>query len=278
MRRKGIAIVITFLAIFTSLNSDLAQEATPPAQVLDASKPEPVEAAFTNADVVKLTSLGMGSDVIIAKVSTAKQVAFKVEIDDLVALKNAGVGQDVITAMVKRSSSPIVVQGTGAAGGMVDTPFGAVAVPGMDDFLVRLVTQGGTTDLTSIAGHAGTTWAFFTMLMYMDYPNLKAEVRIRDRRPYVLVQSRKSPQGRIFLVHCESNKGHNDRSVKMGKSGMYSSSGFGAPDSDSDWTVPIEVKAVQPGLWRMDPKSDLKPGEYGVWGPGSELYDFAVDK
>ena len=42
--------------------------------------------------------------------------------------------------------------------------------------------------------------------------------------------------------------------------------------------VPVEVKPIQPGLWRLDPKSDLKPGEYGVWGPGSELYDFGVDK
>jgi hypothetical protein len=220
----------------------------------------------------------MSSEVIIAKVNTAKQVAFKVQTDDLVALQNAGVHQDVIAAVVNRSSTPVAVQGGRATGSMIDTPMGAMAIPGTDDMLVRLVTKDKTTDLTSIAGHMGTTYAFFTVLIYMDYPNLKADLRIRDRRPYILVQSRKSPQGRIFLVHCESNQGDNNRSVKMGRSGMYTSSGFGAPDSDSDWTVPAEVKAVQPGLWRMDPKSDLKPGEYGVWGPGSELYDFGVDK
>jgi hypothetical protein len=57
---------------------------------------------------------------------------------------------------------------------------------------------------------------------------------------------------------------------------MYTASSIGAPDND--WTVPFEVKQLQPGLWRMDPKNNLKPGEYGVWGPSSELYDFGVDK
>jgi hypothetical protein len=62
----------------------------------------------------------------------------------------------------------------------------------------------------------------------------------------------------------------------MGKSGMWSSKDLGAPDGD--WTIRFTFKQVQPGLWRMDPEKDLKPGEYGVWGPSSELYDFGVDK
>jgi hypothetical protein len=129
-----------------------------------------------------------------------------------------------------------------------------------------------------IGGDMSSTWAYFTVLMYMNYPNLTAEVRIRDPKAYILVESPKSPQGRIFLVHCESNRDDNNRSVKVGKSGAFASGGFSGPDSDDDWTVPVVVKAVEDGLWRIDPRKDLKPGEYGVWADGGELYDFGVDK
>jgi hypothetical protein len=249
---------------------------TAPAPV--ATNPEPVNPVFTNTEIIKLAGLGMGSDVIIAKINAAKQVSFKVETDDLVALKNAGVGQDVITAMVKRSASPVAEQGRGAAGGATHSPMGARAAHGMGDRTVQLVTKDKKIDLISIAGNMSSTWAYWTTLFFMDYPNLKAEVRIKDRKPYILVESSKSPQGRIFLVICDPDTDDNNRSVKIGKSGAFSVGGFSAPDSDDDWTVPVEVKAVEDGLWRIDPKKDLKPGEYGVWADGGELYDFGVDK
>jgi hypothetical protein len=248
----------------------LAQESgtSPPANTTPTSVSKPTPSAITNEDVIKLAKLGFGDDVIIAKIQGAAFVSFKLETDDLVALKESGVSQPIIAAMIKKASSP-------SSGTIIDTPMGAVAAPGADDILVRLVTKDKTIDLTSIAGHIGTTWAFFTVLSYMDYPNIKAEVRIGDLKPFILIQTRKSPQGRFYLVYCKPNKDNNNRSVKMGKSGMYTASDFGAPDGD--WTVPFEVKQLQPGLWRMDPKNNLKPGEYGVWGPSSELYDFGVD-
>src|SRR5574340_914430 len=64
-----------------ALSTELTKEATPPSQVPAAPKLESAEIAFTNADVVKLTSLGMSSEAIITKINTAKQVAFKVETD-----------------------------------------------------------------------------------------------------------------------------------------------------------------------------------------------------
>ena len=278
MRRKAPAAVLASVLFLVLLSPVFAQEASPPSQPPGAPQVAPLEPAFTNADVVKLTQLGLGGEVIAMKVQTAKAVDFKLGTDDLIALKNAGVSQEVITAMLKRASSPAPSSAGGAPapGAIMDTPMGAVAIPGMDDILVKLVTKDASTDLASVGGHMGTTYAFWTVFMFMDYPNLKADVRTNDRKPYILIQTRKSPQGRFFLVRCESNKDDNNRSVKMGKSGMYSSSGFGAPDSD--WTVPFEVKQLQPGLWRMDPKENLKAGEYGVWGPSSELYDFGVDK
>ena len=249
-----------------------------PAEAPAGGNAEPVmqgnklaEAPLTNADIVKLSKLELGDDVVIAKISQAKRVNFQVATDDLIGLKDLGVSSGVISAMIRRSSS--AVQG----GGYVDTPMGAIAVPGMGSGpSVRLDTKAGQFELASIAGHMGTTYAFVTVLVFMDYPGLRADVRTKDTRPSILVTSPKNPAGRYYLAKCEVNDDDGTRSVKMGRSGAFTSSGFGAPDSD--WVVNFSAKEEQPGLWRLVPVKDLKPGEYGVWGPGQELFDFGVDK
>jgi hypothetical protein len=253
---------------------DAQPESAAPADLPKSDSATPV---FSNESVLELTKMGMGSEVIIAKIDAAKQTSFKVEMNDLRSLKDADVSQEVIAAMVRRSAEPAAPQGGAAPATMMGSPMGAYSL-GWGDLLVRLVTNESTTDLTSIGGHMGMVYAYFTMLTFMDYPNFRAEVRTRDRRPHIMVQSGRNPTGRVFLVHCDSDKGDNKRSVKVGQGGAFTSGGYGAPDSDDDWTVPVDVKQVEPGLWRLDPRVDLKPGEYGVWGPDSELYDFGVDK
>jgi hypothetical protein len=249
----------------------------PTAQQQPATTPE---GALTNQDVIKLSQIGLEPDVIITKINTAQQVAFKLETDDLIALKNAGVNQDVISAMMKRASNPVAVPGGGSggsAGSVIDTPMGAIQIsnPGGSDVLVRLEAKDGTHDLASEAGHMSTTYAFVTMLMFMDYPGTKAQVRTTDNHPTLLVQCSKSPEGRFYLVRCKSNK--HTRSVKMGRSGAFlNMKSLGAPDSD--WTIPFTFKQVQQGLWQMIPQEALKAGEYGVFGPSDELFDFGVDK
>lgn len=39
-------------------------------------------------------------------------------------------------------------------------------------------------------------------------------------------------------------------------------SNFGAPDAD--WTLPFDAEQESPGVWRVVPKTDLNPGEYGI--------------
>ena len=249
-----------------------------------AGQPAPsaksVATTLTNEDVLKLNEAGLGDDVIIAKINAATQAAFRVETDDLIGLKKAGVSQNIIAAMVRRSGSASVAP-TEAPSGNVEkhaTSMLPVGMPAADDFLIRLVTKDGATKLISMEGHISTVYAFVTVLMFTDFPGLRADVRIRDQRPHIIIQSSKSPQGRFFLVRCESNKKSGDRSVKQGRGGLFTNKSFGAPDAD--WTVPFDVKQLEPGLWRMDPKQDLKPGEYGVYGGWfamADLYDFGVD-
>lgn len=52
-------------------------------------------------------------------------------------------------------------------------------------------------------------------------------------------------------------------------------------------TAECDVQEVEPGVWQMTPKADLKPGEYGLLFRGGflgtlaatqgELFDFGVD-
>lgn len=294
MHRKRL---ITSLALIVALiASSLLFGQTPPTQPAQSSpdsqagnvptaQQQPAttrEGALTNQDVIKLSQIGLEPDVIITKINTAQQVAFKLETDDLIALKNAGVNQDVISAMMKRASNPGGVGGGGSPLGapamaVTPGPYGYASLSVGQDILVRLVdNKGDSQDLSSIQGHMGTTWAVFTTFMFMDFPNMHASIRTKDPKPYLLIQTAKPPEGRFFLVRCEVNDGDHTRSVKMGKSGMFANKDFGVPDGD--WTIAFTVKKIQPGIWRMDPEQPLKPGEYGVWGPTQELYDFGVDK
>jgi hypothetical protein len=58
--------------------------------VQQAAVPSP-QSVLTNQDIIKLSQIGLGPDVIITKINTAQQVAFKLETDDLITLKTAGV-------------------------------------------------------------------------------------------------------------------------------------------------------------------------------------------
>jgi hypothetical protein len=234
---------------------------------------------MTNDDVVKLAKLGFGTDVIEAKIRQANAVDFKLEVDDLSKLKSAGVSQSVIAAMLTRSTA-----GAGSVTGQGVGPGGRPMSVGPDGFpiaadtgsRVKLVTQDhGTVDLRSIGGTMSTTFAYVTTLMHANFPGLKADVRIHDRRPTLLIRSPQSPKGRMYLVSADVDTRNDVRSVKMGNSRLFGVKNIGAPDSDNQ--IDYDLVAEGSDGWRLTPKKDLAPGEYGLWGSMSEMYDFGID-
>ena len=98
--------------------------------------------------------------------------------------------------------------------------------------------------------------------MFLDFPGLRAEQKITERKPIIIVQSKKSPRGRIFLVKCESNKRTNNRSVKLGRAGLFAHGSWSSPDSD--WTVDCDTKQTNEETWEITPKKKLDPGDYGI--------------
>ena len=140
--------------------------------------------------------MGLGDEVVIAKIGESKTVAFRTEMTDLEKLKADGVAGPVIAAMLKRNTAPTeappqkqLVEVQGVHLGPSD---------------VVLCTSEGNLKLASIQGSPSSTYAFVTVLMYMDYPGLRSDRRIKDRRPSVLIMSDEQAHGTLFLRLCQA--------------------------------------------------------------------------
>ncbi len=173
--------------------------------------------------------------------------------------------------------------------GNVDKLLSPSAGPSPAEGLVGVVlsTKNKDTKLESLPGSIGMTYAFVTELIFADFPDQHAAVRITDLRPTIHLKLGVNPKGRVYLVKAEVNQKTDNRSVKLGHSGFGSFSGMQAPDTE--WTVPVTITQGALGDWTLTPKADLVPGEYGVFtgagaimnaqsaASGGELYDFGVD-
>jgi hypothetical protein len=239
------------------------------------------EKPLDNAEIIKLTKLEMGDDVIIAKIKAASTVQFATTTDDLVKLKSAGVSKAVMAAMVDRTnagSAPAhAASGVAAAGGSAG---GAAA--GLSS--ITLVAKDGTVTLNPIEGEVKTIVApFVGFKRFIVFDELTAKVRTKDHRPSITIAAAKDPsQGGYAFVKLDQDKDPEDmnRGMDVESPGMWGGTLSSAPDDD--FRIKCEKAEEKPGVWRFTPLKDLKPGEYGVYiGKGEQtgiVYDFGVDK
>jgi len=246
----GIVLAATFLAVG-------------PVWAAENSKP------LDNAEIVKLTKLDMGDAVILAKIKSAASVQFATGTDDLVKLKEAGVSKEVMAAMLDRSSP---------AKPTPPAPSGAVSAAS-----VTLQSKDGAVGLKMIEGDVKTIVApFVGMRRFINFAEIAATVRTKDRKPSVTIATDKDPHKTYWMVKLDQDKDPEDmnRSLDVESPGMWGGSMSSAPDDDS--MVKCEITEEKPGLWRYTPIKELKPGEYGIYiGKGEQtasLYDFGVDK
>ena len=73
----------------------------------------------------------------------------------------------------------------------------------------------------------------------------------------------------VFIIKTDPDPKKNKRSFKVTVDSVWSY-------PDEDWTVPYDFTEEEPDVWRLTPKADLVPGEYGLFD--GQLYDFGVDK
>lgn len=229
------------------------------------------EPALTNADIIKLSKIGIGEDVIIAKINQAKEVDFKLDTDSLIKLKEEGLSQAIITAMLNRAK-PVerqVIPPSKEEPPFAKTPMG---VPGKN---IQLSTKEGDYNLVHIEGKMTTGGFAFIYLTYMHYPGLNAKVRTRDRRLSLLIYSESDPRANLYVAKLKQDKKDQDRELKFKSHSMFKIEGALVPDED--WTITYEGVEEKPGVWRIKLLKELEPGEYGLYR-SHLFYDFGIDK
>lgn len=232
------------------------------------------EKPLDNTEIIKLTKLDMGDDVILAKIKSASAVQFATTTDDLMKLKAAGVSKAVMAAMVDRSDAGTTQE---------PAPSRASSAAGAGGGSVTLIATDGTVALKPIDGEVKTFVApFVGFKRFIVFDELAAKVRTKDRKPSVTIASGKDPGPTYWFVKLDQDTDEEDRNRGMDveSPGMWGGSLSSAPDDD--FRIKCEKTEVKPGLWRYTPVKELKPGEFGIYvGKGEQsgvVYDFGVDK
>lgn len=225
------------------------------------------EAPLSNKDVIKLAKLGLGDDVVIAKIKQAPDVLFDLSTDGLVQLKQAGVSGSIIAAMLERTTPKAVST----------LPSSSEIAAGDQREDVRIILGDKEVRLPSNRGDLSATGFWPVVFTFLDYPGLRARTRITNARPSLVVRSEHDPKGYYYLAKLDVNdEEDNNRSLKI----EQKASGFTATTRvvpAGRWHVEYEAKERSPGLWQITPTRDLEPGEYGMVVPGGILYEFGVD-
>jgi hypothetical protein len=251
------------LAVLVLSGSMLAQAA--------AVQPAPAgaEPPLSNKDVAKLAKLGLGDDVVIAKIKQASEVAFDLSTDGLVQLKQAGVSGPIIAAMLERTTP----KSTSPSGSVSD---GASAT-GDQRNDVQLIVGNKEVRLPSNRGDLSATGMWPVVFTFLDYPGLHARTRTTNVRPTLVIRSEHDPKSYYFLAKLDVNDDDdNNRSLKI----EQKASGFTATTRvvpAGRWHIEYDASEKTPGVWHITPRRDLHAGEYGVVIPGGILYEFGVD-
>jgi hypothetical protein len=228
------------------------------------------EAPLSNKDVMKLTKLGLGDDVVIAKIKQAAVIDFDLTTDGLVQLKQSSVSSRVIAAMLERTTPRAAV-----------LPDLATTAPntGTDNFGqdIRLIVKEKEVRLPSSRGDLSATGFWPVVMTFLDYPGLHARTRTTNVRPTLIIRSEHDPSGYYYLGRLDVNdEEDNNRSLKIEqKEGAFSATTRVVPAGR--WHVDYDATEPSPGIWHVVPRRDLTPGEYGIVVPGGVLYEFGID-
>lgn len=258
--KRSIWLALTLAILMTSMTAVQASAAPQ-----SGSAPEP---PLSNGDVIKLSKLQLGDEVILAKIKQARSVAFDLTTDGLIQLKQAAVSGTVISAMLDRATAKQPAFSPGSSPGGAATE---------GDGQVRLIVGDQEISLPSNRGDLSATGMWPVVFTFLDYPGRSARTRTQNLRPTLLVRSEHDPKGYYYLAKLDVNdEEDNNRSLKI----EQKASGFSATTRvvpAGRWHVEYTASETTPGVWSITPTRDLQPGEYGVVVPGGILYEFGID-
>lgn len=250
---------------------------------------------LSNESVVTMVKAGLGTDLVIAKIRQAPAVGFQLEVDDLVALKQQKVPETVIQAMLERTTAPPPAAAapplapggpTGSSNAFESQLEFQREELGIDVIRVALAKGDSLERIRILRGELSTV--AMGMAAFMDYPGLKARVRTAERRPPLMVKSTTPLTGsRYFLVRLDVDDDDGVRSLKVSSYKGRLKAMFGnsrtAMEPDHDWVFEWSAEDTGNDVWKVVPKVDLEPGEYGWYadfGAGAQqngIFDFGID-
>ena len=232
---------------------------------------------LTLDSVVALSQAGIGDDAIVAKIrSTSTHIDLSV--DQMMALKTKGVSGPVIAALL---TSP---QGSQAVVMSVDSPnpadlhpAGVYMLDGSTSKMRRIdPTVSNQAKTGGILGYA-LTGGIASMSVKAAIQGGTARVHATDRRPvFYFFFDESNPQvgptttswaagtsatvtapSEFTLIHMAAKSGRREARV-----GSMNIGGAKAGVMDKDRLV-FDYELVRPGVFKVQPKTDLVPGEYG---------------
>lgn len=226
------------------------------------------ESPLCNSDIIKLSKLAMGDKVIITKIKTAKEVKFDTSTDNLAELKISGVSGPVIAAMLERS---------------VRVGSGNSSTTRSLSPTVALIAKDGNLEINPISGSLKSIVApFVGYRRFIEFAPNGAATRVKDRFPSLQLNADGEPHEAMWLVKLSRWDDSKILVLDLQSPGMWG--GVISNDPEEDLIIPYSAIEEKPGLWRITPKMELKPGDYGLfrWGHSNSskpiLVGFGIDK
>ena len=292
-------VALAGAACLVSVSPLLAQTAAPAAAAV------PATGVMRNAEVVTLVKAGLPDETVIAKIRSGK-TDFDLSTDGLIALKTAGVSGAVMAAMINPAPAPQVAELS------VDSIDPQVPhYPGLyilektkaDGKMTRIdPTMSNQARTSNVLGYA-LTMGLASASIKASIPGESAKVQTSNRRPVFYaffeesvpralqnansstwasgVGTTTSSPAEVSLVRFA--EGDNRRDAKVGRINIGGSK-TGVMEKDQ---VAFDSEMLRPGVYRVTPKADLAPGEYGfiqaLSGGGTQgamtarVFDFGVE-
>lgn len=240
----------------------------------------PAAEIVTNDTVLRLLAAGVPEQAVVAKIRGSK-TAFDLSTDQLIALKGKGVSGPVLAAML--DPSPVV---SAALEFSTDSPdIGVAHYPGVymfgkaDNKMTRMMaTTSNQAKTGGLIGYA-FTMGIATMSIKATIPGKSAKVRTTNSQPVFYfffdesvpralqgggnsiwmsgVGSLTTSPSELSLVRFSEKP-----SAREAQVGSMNIAGAKQGVMDKD-RIAFEAEQLRPGVFRVTPSVDLKPGEYG---------------
>lgn len=281
-RTNSISLTVLAAILATPILFGSGNTARYMAIMLAAAQTARAEAPFVNADVIKLSKMGLGDEIVIAKINQAKVVDFQLETDDLAKLMEQHISKSIIAAMFKRATPQ-----AGVTSGQLDKKVQEPEFLGT--FFLIDSTTGNLIPLerqTPAQNAKIKGFGLGGVEMSMIISGDKSPVRFKEGQKlnFVVLSSSQQidPQGLVHLFSLDSAKA--ERHFQVAKVGF---SGGG----DKSQASAIQFNASKYGIssFMITPAEDLVQGEYllsgafssasfgGLSGPSNDGFCFGID-